>query len=652
VVVPGAPDDSLLIQAIRRHGDGDMPPMPPKGELTPETVRGFETWVRSGAPWPETAAKITAAVRRHWAFQPLQPATVPQSPDASAIDRFLTARQHAAGVSAVGPAQRRAFVRRTTFDLTGLPPTPAEVAAFEKDDAPGAYERLVDRLLASPHYGERWGRHWLDVVRYADTAGETADFPAPLAWRYRNYVIDAFNRDKPFDVFLREQVSGDILAHELRSDAPPERYAELVTATGYLAIARRFGFDADEDHYLTIDDTIDVLGKSVLGLSIGCARCHDHKYDPVSAADYYALYGIFSSTRYAFPGCEKKKAPRDLVPLDCGCDQSQGFAYAVVEGTSKDARIQRRGNPQELGPEVPRRFLELYGSPTLSDSAGSGRRDLAEWLTTGPASSLAARVIVNRIWQGHFGTGLVDTPNDFGTRGNPPSHPELLEWLASRFVASGWSIKGLHRDIMRTDAYRRSSESNAKSAVIDPADVWLWRFPRRRLSAEEIRDAMLMVSGELDLTPGAAHPFPPEKEWTRFTQHAPFYAVYDHSRRSVYLMTQRIKRHPLLGLFDGADPSGSTGRRFTTTVPTQALYFLNDPFVHEQSAALARSLEKLPDDATRLNWLYRVCFGRPATDRERARAAAFLDHYGASHPDAWAAWVRVQFCSNEFIYVD
>ncbi len=652
-IVPGMAERSLLLQAIRHEGDG--PHMPPKKRLPPTVIADFASWIQTGARWPDKPVNFkfpSEASRRHWAFQPIKLPTVPEGDAPSPIDRFLAAKRRAQGILPVAPADQLTLLRRATFDLTGLPPTPEEMNAFRADREPGAFARVVDRLLASPHYGERWGRHWLDVVRYADTAGETADYPVPDAWRYRNYVLESFNRDKPYNQFLREQIAGDILASQFPANAPPSRRAELVTATGYISIARRFGFDVLKDQNLTIDDTLDTLGKSVLGLAIGCARCHDHKYDPITAADYYALYGIFDSTRYPFPGCEKEKRPRDLVALFPSI-KSSDHAYAVAEGRPHNVRLHKRGDPDTPGAEVPRRFLQVLGGQIVPSGAGSGRLQLAGWLTDAK-NPLTARVMVNRIWQGHFGVGLVKTPNDFGTRGEPPTHPELLDYLAARFIDSGWSVKAMHRLIMLSDAYQRGSGNDTGNAQADPDNALLWRFPRRRLSAEEIRDAMLAVSGDLDPSPGGPHPFPDVKTWG-FTQHAPFAAVYDHKRRSVYLMTQRIKRHPFLALFDGADTSSSTGVRYTTTVPTQALFFLNDPFVHARSASLAVRLLKMPDDRARLDRAARLLYSRSPTSRESETAARFLAKYAAEKTNAataWAAWLRVMLCSNEFIYVD
>jgi hypothetical protein len=602
----GDPDASLLLKAVRQlDPDLSMPPKKAGPKLPEDLIRDFEAWIRSGAVYPGPA---DAPPSRHWAFQPVL------DPGGS-----VDALQPTSGPA----ADKRTLIRRVTFDLTGLPPTPEEVDAFVADPSPDAFDKVVERLLASPAYGEKWGRKWLDLVRYADTAGENSDYPVPHAWRYRNWVIDAFNRDLPYDQFLREQLAGDLMEHPTN---------EQVIATGYLAVARRFGHDTDKDMHLTYEDVIDTLGKSILGLTIGCARCNNHKYDPVTTRDYYALYGIFSSTRFPFPGCEAKQKPHDLIPLPGTAE----VAYAVTEGKPGDAPFQNRGEPAMPGDPVPRRNLDLLGGQSIVDVKTSGRLDLARWLTD-PKNPLTARVMANRIWQGHFGRGLVATPSDFGTRGAAPANPRLLDFLAARFVEGGWSVKAMHRLILKSDAWRRAE------------------FPRRRLEAEEIRDAFLVASGELDRTPGEGHPFPPEKDW-KFTQHAPFKAVYESKRRSVYLMTQRIQRHPFLALFDGPDTNASTARRDTSTVPTQALYFLNDPFFHARSQALAKHLLSLPPDE-RVAAAHRICFQRAAEEGERERAARFLEAYRAGPPAqselaAWSAYVRTLLASNEFLTVD
>jgi Protein of unknown function (DUF1553)/Protein of unknown function (DUF1549)/Planctomycete cytochrome C len=713
-IVPGDPEHSLLVMAARRKGELKMPP---DEALSPEEIAGLVEWVRQGAPWPAETVRsstrggeITAEERRFWSFQPLVPTAPPIVHDRcwarTPVDRFILAGLNAKDLRPVGPADKRTLLRRATFDLTGLPSSPDDVQAFVADDSPAAFAKVIDRLLASPAYGERWGRHWLDVVRYADTAGETADFPVREAYRYRNYVLASFNADKPYDRFLREQIAGDLEA----SGAPPEQYEERITATGFIAISRRFGFDSENYQHLTIQDTIDTLGQAVLGLSLGCARCHDHKYDPVNAADYYALYGIFDSTRYAFPGSEQTKRPRDFLPavspgdaqrlktardaelsalsarletarkqsgtrvdqlreltaLKAGLEAREPYPvlYAVAEGESHNVRIQLRGEPTRLGPEVPRRFLEVLGGDQLPASEkGSGRRELAGWITGHRAASLVARVMVNRIWQHHFGYGLVRTENDFGARGARPTHPELLDYLAARFIQSGWSIKALHRLIMQSQTYQLSSRVDAVAANRDPDDRWLGHFRRRRLDAEEIRDSLLWFGGNLDRSVGGPHPFPPVQSWG-FTQHAPFTAVYETNRRSVYLMTQRIKRHPFLSLFDGADTNVSTAHRDSTTVPTQALFLMNDPFVHDQASLFAeRLLAATTDEHQRIGCAFQWTLGRPPESDEQERSAAFLASYRRELASAglsvressrltWAAFGRTLFARNDFLFVD
>ena len=664
-LVPGDPSRSLLIAVVSGRHEIKMPP---RETLSAPQVNALKKWIALGAPWSGTdntlavrTGGVTEADRQFWAFRPLSRPTVPAAaPDSlgNPIDAFILRELRSRGLTQAAPADRRTLLRRATFDLIGLPPTPEVIDAFLADSSPTAFAKVVDRLLASPHYGERWGRHWLDVVRYADTAGETADYPVPEARLYRDYVIASFNQDRPYDEFVREQIAGDLLA----AAGPPERYAERVVATGFIAISRRFGFDPQNYHHLTIQDTIDTLGQAILGLTLGCARCHDHKYDPITREDYYALYGIFASTRYAFPGSEEKHRPADMVPL-VPVKQAPGaipVAYGVVEGKPQNAHIHIRGEPREPGPEVPRRFLEILGGDPLPKSAnGSGRRELADWLTR-PSNPLTARVMVNRIWQHHFGVGLVATENDFGTRGKRPTHPELLDYLAGRFQQSGWSIKAMHRLIMLSATYQQGS-GGAEAALADPDNQLLARFTRRRLDAEAIRDSLLCLGGNLDRTPGGPHPFPPVAQWN-FTQHNPFSAVYDTPKRSVYLMTGRLKRHPYLALFDGPDTNASTPRRLPTTVPAQALFFMNDPFVHTQAAGLARRVlaaRRAVDE--RLGLAFTLVLARPPTPEEVRDSRAFLDRYqqalgNVPPPEreirSWAAFARTLLARSEFLYVE
>lgn len=696
-VVPGEPDKSLMLSAIRQIDDLQMPP---EGKLDAREIEAVAQWIKDGAVWPESTklagdgpairgGAITDEERAFWSFQPLADVAPPEVDPSLAvhneIDRFVHARLSAEKLSMRKGADKRTLLRRATFDLTGLPPTPAGIDAFLADESPGAFERVVDRLLASQAYGERAARGWLDVVRYADTAGETADYPTPLAYKYRNWVIRAFNVDMPYDEFVQQQIAGDILGAELLAgagdraeDATLARYRDMLTATGFIAISRRFGFDIENYHHLTIQDTIDVTGQGVLGLTLACARCHDHKFDPVNMEDYYAWYGILESTRYSFPGSEEKKRPYDLfpaVPEKFAGERREAAAdlvYGAIErDRAADSRMQIRGEKTRLGDVVPRRNLAILGGEPLPPQSGSGRKQLAEWLTR-PENPLTARVMVNRIWQQHFGRGLVSTENDFGARGQRPTHPELLDWLARRFIDSGWSVKAMHRVIMTSAAYRQASEFDARAAEVDPDARLLWRVNRRRLSAEEIRDAMLAVSGDLDTSMGGEHPFPPVDTWG-FTQHSPYYGVYPTNRRSVYLMQQRLKRHPFLGRFDAADGNVSTAHRELTTVPTQALFLMNNPFVHERSASLARRWLKSPATGEqptdeRIGELFVATLGRPATTAEIGETRKFVATYRAAlarsevaaaaktehelQLAAWSAFVRTLLARNEFLFVD
>lgn len=719
-IVPGDPESSLLVQAIGHEDDSlKMPPNKP----LPATVRADLTaWIAAGARWPKSQGRPRPVEGQgHWAFEPLRVVSPPDDPSdwaTSPIDRLISAGHRAHGVKPVDRAERSTLIRRASFDLVGLPPSPERIEAFLADDRPDAFARLIDELLASPQYGERWGRYWLDLARYADTAGDNSDYPIPQAYLYRDYVIDAFNADVPYDRFLHEQIAGDILAKE----GPREDFARCVIATGFVAQAKRFGTFKLEDIHQIIEDTLNTTGQVVLGLSLRCARCHDHKFDPISSRDYYALYGIFASTSFPFAGAEEEKRPSELAPLIPPTDVAARIgghaqaiaelkseiarktealksapptakealegelkqlrnalsrkekepalagvpaAYAVREGKPADARIQKGGNPGDLGETVRRGVLTcLDRSGTLTIPEGSsGRLELARWLTSGPARALAARVMVNRIWQHHFGKPIVPTPSDFGLRGTPPTHPELLEWLAGEFVASGWSVKAMHRRIMLSKTYQLAARVEPENAERDTGNAWYWRADRHPLDAEALRDAVLDLAGSLDRSRPGPHPFPPQEKWT-YTAHHQFKAVYPSDHRSVYLMVQRLQPHPYLSLFNGPDTSLSTAVRDSATMPQQSLFLVNSAFIHQQAARLARALcalESHPPDRLRLAYL-RV-FGRTPTESDETRALAFLARYERSLEDeglapgrreieAWSGLTRAMLASNEFIYVD
>ncbi len=670
-VIPGDVEHSLLIQAVRYD---DAMEMPPDEKLSDAEIADLESWVKMGAPDPRSDAtrfvrkKIDVnKARQFWSLRPIADPIPPEPKDASwgynEIDRFVAVGLEQHGLHPIGDADKRTLLRRATYDLIGLPPSPDEVAAFLADESSDAFAKVVDRLLQSPHYGERWGRHWMDLVRYADTAGDNSDYPIPEAYRYRNYIIDSLNADKPYDQFLREQIAGDLLPA-----ATDDQRNEQTIATGYLAISRRFGSVVkDYPQHLTIEDSLDNIGRTVLGMTITCARCHDHKFDPISQDDYYGLYGILASSRYPFPGIELDSKPRDFVPLVEKGKPGKTLVYAMAEGDVDDAAVHLRGEPQKPGDVIPRRFLEVLGGQTLSaeETRHSGRLSLATWLTDAD-NPLTARVIVNRIWHYHFGTGLVKTPSDFGVRGLPPTHPELLDWLASRFIADGWSIKQMHRRIMLSRTYQLSSQGDHHAAAIqaDPNNDWHWRFNRQRLDAESLRDTLLLLSGEFDTQmPREPHPFPPKDKW-KYTQHHPFRDVYDTNRRSVYLMMARLNARPFFTTFDGADQNASTSVRDSSVTTVQSLYLLNDPFVHENAEKLvARLLQPDLDHDARLVLAYELILGRPPTAAERSDITEWMrsmnevlkqseNDIAVRERETWTAFTRSLLRTNEFLYVD
>jgi mono/diheme cytochrome c family protein len=753
-VIAGNPESSLLIRAVRQGGELKMPP---DGKLSAQQIDDLAAWVKAGARWPKAAdapatgpttgaGRFSDIHRRHWSFQPVRRPPLPRVKHAgwarSPIDHWILPRLEAQGIEPLPPAGKRTLLRRAAFDLIGLPPTPEQMAAFLNDESPDAFGRVVERLLASPQYGERWGRHWMDVVRYADTAGDNADYPVPEARLYRDYIVGALNADMPYDQFVREQLAGDLLARDLPAggDLRP-RYAEAVAATGFLALSRRYATAPYELMHLTIEDAIDTTGRAFLGLVLRCARCHDHKYDPITREDYYALYGIFASTRFPYAGSEEfasQQRPRasfvPLVPADeaarcydedrrraetlkheaqqleetiraAGSDTQKRrpleerlaglraamkirekwgtplglpVAYAVADGKPVDQPLHLRGEPDQLGPVVPRGVPKFFvGSSNVGiPREASGRLQLARWLTD-TRHPLTARVMVNRIWQHHFGQGLAGTPSNLGLRGELPTHPELLDYLADYFVRHGWSVKALHRLILNSATWQQASaaadadagpavrtkHTSRDGALDGPQSGPYAGFPRRRLDAEAIRDAMMFAAGTLRLDRPGPHAFPDFATWA-WTQHTPFKAVYESPHRSVYLMRQRIQRHPYLALFDAPDSNVSTDVRTSATVPLQSLYLLNHPFVREQAAALARRVRSAgatPEERHRV--MCQLAWSRDPSADEIQRATAFIQHYTAelnrsggraADPDqeAWASYARVLLTANEFFYLD
>lgn len=850
-IEPGKPDESLLIEVVDGSGLLTMPPKGKGDKLKPEQIEALGDWIRAGAPWPEhleVADSKAGASETHWSFQPVEAVEVPSVADpskvATPVDAFIVSKLEQAGLSPSPSADRRTLVRRATFDLTGLPPTPEEVEAFEKDESPDAFARLVDRLLDSPQYGERWARHWLDVARYADTKGYVfqQERRYPFSYTYRDYVVEAFNQDKPYDQFLKEQIAAD----QLKSDDPT-----TLAALGFLTVGRRF-LNSQQD---IIDDRIDVVTRGLMGLTVACARCHDHKYDPIPTEDYYSLYGVFASCdepedlpkigESSGPEAEKYRQERQkrlkavsdyveerrqayqkvtreqaeaylLAAFDLGfkdggrgdkkldgivrdrklrpellrrlmrlwkrgekakaepflqawrafeavpaedfaekapavssklvetaenlvgppepslafvvaqpppesmrevvarygrllaeaakpespeteavrearevLDQKGGpFVVASDEVDRLKDRAERnkiralerkvaeldvvhpgappramvlvdreepvephvflRGNPGRRGETVPRRFLKVLSGPDREPfEHGSGRLDLANEVADAQ-NPLTARVFVNRVWRYHFGEGLVRTPSDFGLRGDEPTHPELLDWLATDFIRNGWSVKHLHRAIMLSNAYRQQSRLRPDGFEKDPENRLLWRQSRQRLDFEAMRDALLAVSGRLDQTMGGRP-----------------VSITDSPgspRRTLYGFIDRQNLDALFRTFDLASPDTSSPGRPVTTVPQQGLFFFNSPFVAQQSRALAERLEDLEADdyEQRVDRLYRLLFARDALPDEVDLARRFIEAQHKAGPEdapkdglgPWAAYSQVLLITNEFLFID
>ena len=693
VVFPGEPMKGTFIKSIRHESENMMPEKAPK--LSDEKIAALTEWVRMGVPWPENdkASPPSPAeiARTHWAFQAIRKPSVPTVKDPShwaqsEIDRFVLAKLEAAGLSPSPIASRYTLIRRATFDLTGLPPTMAAVADFEKDPAPvrEAFAKVVERLLASPQYGERWGRHWLDVARYADHRGYLAGGVSreyPFAWTYRDWVIRALNADMPYDQFLTHQIAADIPG----SGGKPEDVAAL----GFLTLGRRFLNNQND----IIDDRIDVIMRGTMSLTVGCARCHDHKYDPITAKDYYALHGVMASCDEdsdpeklpllpggkAEPAFEKARAAMlaELRTVDTGIanrlsatlriasglsifipaetidpiatknrlgrkalDERQKVKTKLVKleldpGSPPRAHVLRdkprpvtphvflRGNPSRPGEVVPRRFPSFLGGDSAPFKQGSGRLELAKSITA-PGNPLTARVITNRVWMHHFGTGFTPTPGDFGTRSETPVHGELLDWLATNFTANGWSLKKLHRTVLLSSTWMQDSvhpsqiasanpQKSAKSPqTVDPENRLLWRQSRQRLEWEAMHDALLAAAGNLDETIGGR----PVK---LFTEPYP-------KRRAVYAYIDRQNLPGTLRTFDFASPDLMNPQRSTTSVPQQALYMMNSPFVIAQAEALteAPDFSSTAPEERHVQMLYQRVLSRKATPSEVKTAIDYV----------------------------
>jgi hypothetical protein len=822
-LAPGNPEKSRLIGAVR-YQDHDLQ-MPPKKRLSDNEIRTLETWVKMGAPDPRNKATVTNTVRpidvkegrKFWSFAPLSRVQPPHVPGVeSPIDAFVGAKLAEHRLPSAPPSDKRTLLRRATFDLTGLPPTPQEMEVFLADTSPEAFARVVENLLASPQYGERWGRHWLDVVRYADSNGMDENVAFGHAWRYRDYVVRALNEDKPYDTFLIEQLAGDLLP----------RSEDSLVATGFLALGARVLAEPDVQKLEMdiIDEQIDTLGKAFLGMTLGCVRCHDHKFDPISQEDYYGLAAIFRSTRslshekmgaikywyehslatpaeqalkketddrlkqkqaqltaliskaraeakrktevqaadYLAAAClltadaslkdaataAKPDGLRPEIILSCrnyieqhrdltlfahwwaqhpgknaqavrdhygslfskALESKTGPVYAALTDPKgflalpvKDAEaldptelapisilrkdisqleaarpelpaamgvaeakvvrtlpIHIRGSHLSLGKPVERGFPEVmrtgFSNPILSEKQ-SGRLELARWLTSSE-NPLTARVMVNRLWRWHFGQGIVSTTENFGTTGSKPSHPELLDWLARRFIEGGWSIKDLHRQIMLSATYQRGSHltelpTDANDPrVVDPENKFLWRANIQRLEAEQIRDAMLATCGWLNPEMGGKT-IPLRNREFVFNHTSKDATTYENPRRTLYLPVIRNHLYDVLEQFDYPDPTTPSGSRHSTVVAPQALLMMNAPIVQEAAKRLARRLLKIAVPDERVVEAYSLLYGRPPQAQEIADALGYVDEFGKTEtPDrSWALLCHALYASNEFLYL-
>jgi len=747
------PEESRLLKAISyQHAELKMPPT---GRLAPKDIDTLTRWVKKGLPGKAIVVAhggsikpgvVTPEAKAAWPYRALTRPPVPQirnpkSAIRNPIDAFILSKLQERGLTPAKPADRIALVRRAYYDLIGLPPTPEQVDSFVKDQSPDAYEKLIDELLKSPHYGEKWGRHWLDLVRYAETNGYERDGPKPFAWRFRDYVIKSFNDDKPFDRFVKEQLAGD----ELDRDNP-----DAVIATGYYRLGLWDDEPADplQARYEEFDDWVATTGQVFLGMTMNCARCHDHKIDPIPQADYYRLVAFFRDVQHfsnnrdvrssfnitdVSPPAKRKtyevelnererrraaivaamteiedaaikkmpaedqraseandrpavvakvkefltkeqdeqytKLKRELNELRRLPEFDRDLALSVNNCLIRvpETNIMMRGNPHAPGDKVEPGFPQVLGAadpkvtPPSRGARSSGRRTaLAEWIAS-PGNPVTARVWANRIWQHHFGRGIVATPSDFGKFGTPPTHPELLDWLASEVIARGWKLKTIHQLIMTSNTYRMSSAGNDIALREDPGNQLFWRFNMRRLSAEELRDTFLMVGGKLNLKAGGPSVYPKiPKEvlagQSRPGEGWPTSAPTEANRRTVYVGIKRSLQVPVLAQHDQADADSSCPVRHTTTVPTQALGLLNGEFGHETATAFAERLMKdSPGEvASQVRRAIRLTTGRVAKEDEVTKDMAFIAELAkkSTATDALKQYCLMLLNTNEFVYLD
>jgi hypothetical protein len=705
VVVAGQPEESLLIDAVLYGPDSLQ--MPPRGKLAEHEIASLTEWVRRGAPFPPTADPTDPAQksaidieegRTFWSFQPVSRQPLPPVQNADwprqRIDWFVLAAMEQQQLTPAPEADRFTLLRRISFDLTGLPPSPEELRQFADDPRPDAYERAVERLLNSPAYGERWARMWLDLARYTDKTASWLELTGE-SHLYRDWVVDAMQQDMPYDEFIHRQLATDLMPETGPEDTPalgflglsPSYWKELLLPAEIIKV-----IVADE-----WEERVDAVSQTFLGLTVACARCHDHKFDPITMRDYYALAGVFASCRIAQrPTISdelyepvrqakeqvaelemqiaelKKQKPQpeeNIASLTAQIEQlrtstpyydvplanavTEEALYVVRKGETaqdgtrldyrpepRDLHLFIRGNPNRLGEVVPRRFLEVLsdGKPQPFRN-GSGRLELARAITE-QAAPLTARVMVNRIWLAHLGRGLVTTPSNFGTQGDRPSHPELLDDMAARFIENGWSLRALHREIVTSATYRQSSQPQGASAETDPENRWLSRMSRRRLDFEAWRDAMLVASGTLDDAVGG-----PSIDLD----------AAENDRRTLYATIHRRDMSTTLLMHDFPDPASHSPARMSTTTPLQGLYALNGPLLAAQSKALAERLltHSAEEDSARIHDAYWLLYGRPPTSGEVELGLGYLQGGPSDDPQrAWTQYAHVLLIANDFLYVD
>jgi len=733
-VVPGDPGHSLLLKAVKYEGRK----MPPGGKLPDAVIADLEKWIEMGAPDPRTGPVLPewkldlTKARSEWPYTlPVAakpPAVKNAKTNPTSIDRFIQAKLEARNLTPAPAADKATLLRRLTLDLTGLLPTAAELDAFEKDRSPRATEIVVDRLLGSPRFGERWGRHWLDVARYADSIGRARNYPFALAWRYRDWVIDAVNADLPYDQFVMAQIAGDQLPHT----SEKQRQQNLI-ATGFLALGAHELNEGDQEQYRmdVVDDMVNATSKSFLGLTVGCARCHNHKFDPVPQTDYYAVAGIFRSTDL-YTGLSPRARdgrsyykPAQFLKLDdtagglapeviekyqaltkqheeataafvaaqrqrrtneqaAKVQQARREVYAVQEQIGRlpladnlamgvkdalrivDSKVALAGDVHKLGPAVPRGLVQVLSQPgarVTMPKQQSGRLELARWIAA-KENPLTARVMANRVWSHLFGRGIVGTVDNFGKMGDKPTHPELLDYLAVRFMDQGWSTKKLIREIVLSKAYQRSSAHVEKTFLADPMNELFWRQNRQRLEVEAMRDALLQISGRLQVNP------PPGSPTLQIPRGTPIQTNARARRgkagdpaeqmpyRSIYVPVLRSALPPMYETFDFPEPSETHGTREVTTVSTQALFLLNNPFVLQQADLAADRLLGAPQttNAARIRQAYREVLARNPDAKESALALKFVDQTQSGEAakdatrEAWSRLYQALFASAEFRY--